>query len=313
MQPDRENAEFTLCQPEETFLKNPLSLSPIPRSLIPFLIFLLTLSIHSLELTLTNDEIYVCDFVQDNGDTVKVRWKQNLYEIPRSSVAGMNMDIGGPHTSYRRSSVRMKDGSVIRGILVEDKKTDIVIKTDLGYMTLSKDRMESPGDLNFRKPELETAPEKGSVTRADSRIGIFGSGYASSHPLVGGVGGGGFILEPAFAKWKENIRFGLMGEYDSSTNARYSFGSGIVYFQYRLAFSERKDFYLNLGGGASYVQYHRTGTSIEGLNPAGYIALGWQGLKWRDLIFRVGVKALGTADHSSAVNGGGEFAVLYRL
>lgn len=154
----------------------------------------------------------------------------------------------------------------------------------------------------------------------ETRIGIFGSGYVNGKPISDTnqtSGGGGLYVEPAFLQWKF-LRFGFRTEYLQSygKSNTITFLNNTIYVNMNKVFLEKPllDFYLNVGATASTASYRKENESFTGTNPGLYFEAGWQGIKIRNIYFRLGINTFCNFEsQGSFCSGGGNLGMGVRF
>ena len=246
-----------------------------------------------------------------------MKWKDKVYDIPREEIVNLDMQRTGEHASYRLTSITLKDGTDIKGVIAEEKEKNITVKSRLGYLTVDRTQISE-----IKKPDkseilLPSDFLEVSYRTRETKIGIYGLGGANAGEIANGnpsFGGGGFFLEPVSLNFRSKLQLGFAGEFLNLIGKdRIEMSNGFIYLQYRLKFSERLDFYTGLGLGGAYIKYYAKDFLAEGLNPAGFFNLGWQGLKFGNFQTRIGLRATGVVDNYNYANIGVEFALLYRI
>lgn len=262
---------------------------------IIFLFFLFTSPLFPAEVILKSGKAFICDVLKEEERKIKVLYKDKTYSIPRSEIQNVEYKTTGSHNSRYYQSFEMKDGSLIKGLIAKVDNNRYTLQTGNGFIVIDKPNIvkeEKDFDKNPEMPkdflEIAYSPE--------TRIGIGGSAFvngsplASSHPITSG---GFFFIEPAFLIFKINWQFGYRVDYYTSVgNGRYDFFNNFGYVQYNFKRSRLLHFYINVGGGASSIRYQSSQDSYAGINPAGYLEAGWQGLQWDRVFIRLAVRAV---------------------
>jgi hypothetical protein len=235
-------------------------------------------SIFGLEIVLLDGSGFICDLLNETDKSYKILYKEREYIIPKADTRLVDYNKKGKHSSFRYSTIVLKDGSKIYGVIAEDTNNSLTVKTELGFLTFEKSKIaEFPEKTS--NVEMSSAYSANNVKLPETRVGIFGSSYANSSSLneFNSISsGGGFYIEPAFLVWK-SIRFGYRGEYLSSlgkssflnpSNSIHFF-SNYGYIQYSKLFFDRAwlDFHFSVGLGASNVSYRRGSETFAGTNP----------------------------------------------
>jgi hypothetical protein len=242
-------------------------------------------SLYSAEIVLKNGDAFIADILENDSNKVRIRWKDKTFDIPKSDVQNIDLEKRGEHISYHYDTIILKDGTQIKGVIVRQNTNDLVVKTELGLLTIEKSKLENAKNLIPDKYNVDLPPEK------NTNIGVTGSysAFTQSSDKVTQSFGGGLFIEPSFAHFNSRWRLGYKMEYLESSNSRFRFYNNFLYLQYNWKKSNWIDFYANLGIGGSIVNYRYQDKAITGTDPAGYLELGWAGLKFGKAIVRLGI------------------------
>ncbi len=93
---------------------------------------------YSLELILKSGDAFICDTVEENDRIIKVRFKDKLYEIPKSEIQMRDNTKTGTHKGYTLATIKMLDGTIVKGNIAEETNTTLTVQTILGYLSLDK-------------------------------------------------------------------------------------------------------------------------------------------------------------------------------
>ena len=280
--------------------------------LLSSIFYFLISSLHSAEVILQSGDVFQCEVLFEETSVVRIKFKDKVFDIPKKEILSIDKTKMGAHASYKLSSIILQDGSTLKGQIAEDTESKIVLQTKLGYLSLDKKQIlktEKNSSKDFYPPKeyLET-----SFKNRETKLGISFVGGGDS--LGSGIGGGGLFIEPVWLNFRNKWQIGCAGDHFKTINARdIEISNGYVYLQYRVLFSEKLDFYTSLGVGGSYIKFKTDEQSFGGLNPLGNFNFGWQGLKFGNFQFRVGVKAFGVSEKNSYGYGGVEFGFIYRI
>lgn len=313
-----------------------MKVEKIPIIIRPILAFIAGLFFYTpilpVEIILKNGDIFIADFVSENESSTTIKWKNDVYVIPKAEIRTIDLKKAGSNKSYRPIEYILLDGSRMKGIFVEQDKDIITLKSELGFLKIDKTKISKiEGEVIEDFPPPRQFTDK-NVKKTYSNIGIYGTvnkisgnSLSDNHPYAYG---GGFYIEPSFVQWTTKFRAGITFEYlqtnyknnpnfldsynqllflqsvSDGSNLNYltflksgqaskptlDFVNIIPYLQYRINSSPLLDFYFNVGIGTSYLRLVERQTSISGFIPAGYFALGWQGLSFNKVIIRIGGK-----------------------
>jgi len=280
--------------------------------IIILLVFTSLQSIFPAEIILKSGKAFICDVLKEEERKIKVLYKDKPYSIPRSEIQNIEYKTTGSHSSRYYQSFDMKDGSLIKGLIAKEDNNRYTLQTGNGFIVIDKANIvkeEKDFDKNPEMPkeflEIAYSPE--------TRIGIGGTAFVNGSPLASShpVTSGGFLfIEPAFLIFKNNLQLGYRVDYYTSVgNGRYDFFNNFGYVQYNFKRSRLLHFYLNLGAGASSIRYQSSQDNYAGINPAGYIEAGWQGLQWDRVFLRLAVRGVFMNERGLGFGmGGGEIS-----
>ena len=282
-------------------------------------ILLLSSPILSTELILKSGDAFICDVVEENDRIIKIKFKDKLYEIPKSEIQMRDNTKTGTHKGYTLATIKMLDGTIVKGNIAEETNTTLTVQTILGYLSLDKAKIS---DVSKPDTKIEVVIPKEYLEQSyrltPHKFGIVTYGAANGQPLSQispGIYGGGILFEPASLSWKDKWQIGFQSEYLLSYGAgsRYGFYNQIVYLQYRKQFSRWLDFYINVGVGGSYIRYKKDEAYIEGVQGLASISLGYQAIKFGKFTLRLGPRFTQYAEKPFYHNVGGELALVYAL
>jgi hypothetical protein len=262
---------------------------------VPITLFFLTMSLFPAEVILKSGKAFICDILTEEERQIKISYKEQVYIVPRSEIQTIDYKKKGVHISRFYPSFQMKDGSSIKGLIAEADKTSYTLQTDNGFIVIEKNKIASQEKDFEKNPEFPKDLLE-SANSPETRIGVGGSGFVNGAPLSGSHPSslGGFLfIEPAFLGFAKKFQLGYRTDYfDSAGNGKYSFYNNFGYLQYNLKISRFLHFYVNAGGGASSVRYQSRSENFSGINPAGYMELGYQGLQWDRVFIRLALRGV---------------------
>ncbi|WP_225913624.1 LA_3334 family protein [Leptospira yasudae] len=241
--------------------------------------FLISASLFPSELLLKNGNAFLIEEINENADTVSVRWKGRLYRIPKSEVQRIDYARKGPESSYQYSEFRLTDGSSVRGIVVERKKDKLVFRTELGFVEIEKTKIQNlnSGENENDSPDL---PDKFLSGRSgENQLYVGGSfflqanhgSWAKSNPATAG---GGFFIEKSFLNHPLWF-FGFLSEYavaPGTAQGSISLWNQSLYLGKQYGPSAP---YFLFGGGITSVQWKGDNRSFNGTDPELLGEVGW--------------------------------------
>ncbi|MDI7218773.1 hypothetical protein QMN07_14825 [Leptospira santarosai] len=259
--------------------------------------FFSSLPILSTEVVFKDGSAFIGKIQEESDIRIKFLWKEKSYEIPRKDIASVDPTKNGSDTSYHYTSFQLKDGSTLKGIVAEDSDKELMIKTDLGFIHLDKNKIRSSNAPESQNPILNPKYLNTGDKNWNHKIGLSVQTLANGSPMGASnpaTFGGAVYLEPAFFElWRWRPGFRLEYQVSNSNTSNYSFLNQFFYFNRSFRFGESLllDFYSNVGVGSSTIQYSGNNQILSGTNPALYFEIGWQGLQIRSVVFRTGIRS----------------------
>ncbi|MCB1144880.1 MAG: hypothetical protein KDK54_21715 [Leptospiraceae bacterium] len=274
----------------------------------------ISIPISSVEIVFPSGDAFLVEIISEDSRTYKVKYKENIYTIPKNDLEKIDLLKQGKDRSYTYLDFNLKDGSKIKGIVAEENTVEYIIQSELGFVTISKSSLK--GDLPDTKKSASFDP-KYSFSEPlipETRIGIFCSNMISSSiPVISRSGG--LYLEPSYFKYSK-FQFGYKLQYDSFKNkSDYNILHNQFYLQYPIKFANPLlDFYFQIGGGFSDISYKSNYENHSGLEGSFLLESGWQGWKWNNLYSRISIKTIGIKEQSGIIFLNGiEFGIGIRL
>lgn len=274
---------------------------------IIFFAYLLLLppTLFASELLLKNGNAFLIEEINENADTVSVRWKGRLYRIPKSEVQRIDYARKGPESSYKYSEFRLTDGSSVRGIVVERKKDKLVFRTELGFVEIEKSKIQN---LNSNEEENDSPdlPDKFLSGRSgENQLYVGGSfflqanhgSWAKSNPATAG---GGFFIEKSFLNHPLWF-FGFLSEYSvapAATQGSISLWNQSLYLGKQYGPSAP---YFLFGGGITSVQWKGDNRSFNGTDPELLGEVGWAWEFANGSRLRLGVRSQCTVESGDSL------------
>ncbi|RHX78485.1 LA_3334 family protein [Leptospira yasudae] len=291
-----------------------------PASLLLAILVLCNTEIFAVEIVFQNGESFVATEIEENDAKIKVVWKGDEYEIPKSDIVSIDKNKRGADFSYRYTTLKLHGGSVLVGVVVEEQEDVFVIKTNLGFMNVEKSKLREPIALNSESPKIH----KKYLTRQgrvwNNRFGLSGSIFANTNPIASSnpiSSGGSFFIEPSALDFS-GFRISYRADYyqSISANSKFQFFNQFVYVNKSKQFFENPilNFYFNFGIGASMTSFSGNGERRNGINPAAMFSLGWQGFSFGSFQGRVGFNSFCNFERDGSFCAVGlEIGVMYLL
>lgn len=265
------------------------------RIFLLFLLLIYTTFLFSAEVTLRSENVFVCEVLVDNPDYLLILFQDKKYKIPKKEILSINLDYTGKHTQYQNTILILKDGTSVKGLLVEETKDMITLKKSNELMSIPKDSID---DLIKPTKQMDFFPTSYQVKEEEKTdlplvLGFYGLGFKNGHRLKDdnyASYGGGLFIEPAFLKLSNHFLFGIQSEYVVSSGLlSYSFFQNFFYGQFsHILFG--LNFYYKLGVGTSYITLTENGFSVNTIKPAVTLETGWQTSITEKSILRIGLR-----------------------
>ncbi len=330
-----------------------VKLSSILRKALVFVIYLLTYSLYSVEIILTNGDIFIADYVREDSKNLTIQWKSELYQIPKSEILKMDLTKVGQNKSFRPVEFALKDGSKVKGIILEKEQTYYTLKTELGFLKLENSKIaEISGEGKEDFPPPKTFNDY-KITKNYTNLGLSGTGstidssiseyYKNSRSV-------GIFLEPASTQINSRFRFGFQLESNVSNREKNESFVQLYnrlqtlqaianqtyqnYFFYNY-FKEERNRKLEIQTFLSYLQFrwnpnrwvdvfchlgvgvsnlHFSENNQSGFLPSTLIQFGYQGFSFDRILIRLSVKSISIFDKGNSLRlDGGEFSLGYAI
>lgn len=221
-------------------------------------------------------------------------YKEKVYTVPKSELKSSDFLKKGVHSSYHYSEFQLKDGTKLRGIVAEESKDSLTIKTDLGFITLEKKEIQETDYQNAPPPDFPEGWKQETALLPESRVGggfLYwrnGAPFSSVNPVSLG---GTFFIEPSLFKFSK-ASIGFKTSYlvsDNETKAKFFLNTAYLHFSKTFRDNPYLDFYLNTGIGVGQVSYQtRDRQKLTGIDPLISMEAGWQGIKKGSFFLRTG-------------------------
>ncbi|EMY60650.1 LA_3334 family protein [Leptospira terpstrae] len=301
-------------QEEKLFVKqNPGKIKKVLYSfLIPLLfIFFITFEISSAEIVLRNGDTYIAEITESKDDKITMRWKGELYEIPKSEILKIDNSKKGEELYFRYDTFELFDGSQLKGVIVKQTEKEIVLKTEIGLLTVDRSKLLNQSNPLSNKYDLKNIHNNQSVIGLGVSIGALNFSAKDNSIYTG------FFLfyEPKLFILSDKFRFGAKVDYNLVKNPDLQFLNNLFYLKYSFKRSELLNFYLNFGGGGSLI-FSKNNSDREsniGFTPLGYLEVGWNGLKYENVDFRIGLTSSYFFEQGNSFSYGLIFAMGTRL
>ncbi len=85
-----------------------------------FLLFTFTLPIYTTELIFKSGDAFICDVVEENDRILKIKFKDKMYDIPKSEIQMRDNKKTGTHKEYTLSTIQLLDGTIVKGNIAEE-------------------------------------------------------------------------------------------------------------------------------------------------------------------------------------------------
>ena len=129
-----------------------MKVEKIPIIIRPILAFIAGLFFYTpilpVEIILKNGDIFIADFVSENESSTTIKWKNDVYIIPKAEVRTIDLKKAGSNKSYRPIEYILLDGSRMKGIFVEQDKDIITLKSELGFLKIDKTKISKIEGVN---------------------------------------------------------------------------------------------------------------------------------------------------------------------
>jgi hypothetical protein len=220
-----------------------------------------------------------------------------MYLVPRQDLALYDPKMNGKDVSYRISRFVLKDGSSLQGVIVEENEKSFIIKSELGFLTISRDKVSQGPFPPAGKPEIPARYASSNTVKFQSKIGVSMIGMGSTH-FDRGLVGFSFYFEPDGIVTPWNLKLGVRSEYAMSHEV--DLFSNFLYIRtYGSLFQLRT--FLNFGLGASYASYDSGYRNNSGVNPALFLEYGSDIFEWETGFLRASLRNITVFERTGVV------------
>ncbi|WP_428841546.1 LA_3334 family protein [Leptospira santarosai] len=277
-------------------------------------------NLNAAELILKNGDSFIGSVIEETEIKTKFLWKGEEYEIPKSDISSIDKKKKGADASYLYSSLKLKDGSVIVGVVVEESEQLVVIKTNLGFMNIERQKLLEPYSGLEPHPKLDRKYLSYHSKVWNNRFG-FSLNVLANHSPISGPNplsyGGSLFIEPSafdFSGYRLSFRMDYLQSKAAESN--YLFLNQFAYFNKGKIFFDhpKLNFYFNIGLGASITSFSGNGEQRNGVSPSTILGFGWQGIDFRSIQFRIGINSFCTFEKAGTFCATGvELGAMYLL
>ncbi|AXR62449.1 hypothetical protein DQM68_11665 [Leptospira mayottensis] len=276
--------------------------------------------LNAAELVLKNGNSFIGSVIEETEAKTKFLWKGEEYEIPKSDISSIDRKKKGADTSYHYSSLKLKDGSVIVGVVVEESEELIVIKTNLGFINIEKQKLLETYSNLEPHPKLDRKYLSYHSKIWNNRFGFSLNLLANHSPISRSNPvsyGGSLFIEPSafdFSGYRLSFRMDYLQSKTSEAN--YLFLNQFVYFNKGKVFFDNPslNFYFNIGLGASITSFTGNGEQHSGASPSAILGFGWQGINFSSVQLRIGIDSFCTFERAGTFCATGvELGAMYLL
>lgn len=272
----------------------------------------------SAEVTLRSENVFICDILEENPESILIFYKDKKYKIPRTEIVSIHSNVSGAHDSYTNSILYLDDNTSLKGKLVEEKSDLITIQKEGSLVAIPKSRIVSL-EKKEAKPDLSQSyllEEKINESKPWT-VGIYGVGFRNGR-IIGDIHresfGFGFYIEPPILKENKQIHFGFQSEFFSTGGKlNYSFFQNIGYALFSPSLFNY-NFYFKFGIGSSYITITDSGQSASVLRGVGTVEAGFQNIFLDKYLWRIGLRENGIYSKGNWLDMTGlQFSVGYRF
>jgi hypothetical protein len=256
-------------------------------------------SINAVELRFKDGDIYHATLLAETEKTIKVSFQNEIYEISKTDLEFFDVSKNGKDESYKVTKVSLRDGSVIKGIFVEENSDDVILKTELGFLNLKKSSIKQPYPKKEDSPAFPRKYLFEEVQKPETRIGLSVPILFFVPPLsqnTTGIVGSGLFIEPAFVQWRNWVVGFRMEMLNSLPNNSLKIAQSSIYAIRPIWDSESKMHHLFYGFslGIANLQFKvptGSGDTRTGINPVTSFDLGYEYSGWQSWFFRSSIRS----------------------
>lgn len=248
----------------------------------------------AVELRFKEGDIFFASLESETDKDLLVSFKNSRYRIPKSDLEFYDISRKGKEESYRVAKVRLRDGSVIKGIFVEENESEIILKTELGFLNLNKSSILAPYPKKEDSPDFPSKYSWKEVELPETRLGIslpiyfFIPALSSNTSALTGLS---LYVEPAFVQWGNwsgGFRLDALVGIPSNSLSAYQ----ASFYTFREFWkSESQQHHLNFGFSlgavnSTYKVPAGSGDTRTGINPLTSLDLMYEYSGWDKYFFR---------------------------
>jgi hypothetical protein len=249
------------------------------------------------EILFKNGDAFLVEVTEEFPSHIKFVYKNSVYVVPRQDFVSYDPLVEGKDVSYRISKMVLKDGSSLQGVIVEEDDKVFTMKSELGFLSVSKNKIASGPSPPKGEPELPSKYRSSTNAKFRSKIGLSVMGMGSNR-FDGAMIGLGFYYEPDGIVTPWNLKFGIRSEYAASQNV--DLFSNFLYLRtYSTLFSYRT--FFNIGLGVGYSSYNSPYRNSSGVNPAVFMEYGADLIEWESGFLRASLRNVTVIEREGAV------------
>ncbi|TGM74984.1 LA_3334 family protein [Leptospira bouyouniensis] len=260
------------------------------------LFFCPSFAIQAAKIQFYNGDVFFVELVSEEERFLIVKFKGRNFKIPKKEIEFSDIaNNSATDTSYTLSVFNLRDGSKIKGALAEEKKTEFVFKTEIGFLVVLKSEILPPYPSKVASPEMDS--KYLLFEKDENRTSVGGALFflptyqplANQYPYLKGVS---LFTEPAYLRLNQNWQGGVRFE-NYQSRGKLSILSGSVYIlnNGKLFNWDILSYYTSIGLGISQVSYtSRDNQSYTGQNTLVSFDFGWQKSIFLDSFLRIGIK-----------------------
>lgn len=98
--------------------------------LLKLILFFLTINLQIFggEIVLKSEKVFNCDIIAEDEEFVRVKFKGDVYKIPKEEILFLNKDVEPKFESYNITKILLPDGNVVQGRIIAEDTTSITLE-----------------------------------------------------------------------------------------------------------------------------------------------------------------------------------------
>jgi hypothetical protein len=259
--------------------------------------FFVSESIFPAEIQFPSGDTFLVEVIEETPVSIKFTYRNIVYLVPRKDLAAYDPQAKGSDVAYRISKFVLVDGSNLQGVIVEENETVFILKSELGFLTIAKEKVAKGPNPAPGVPVIPSRYLSSSSAKFQSRLGasLTGMGSTAGTQALYGIA---VYYEPDGIITPWSLKLGFRTEYIMSENTNIF--NNFLYWRTFGSLWEWKIFF-HLGVGPSFGSYDSEYKKISELNPAIFMEYGSDIYEWESGFIRTSIRNITVLERSGVV------------